>query len=106
MMARTFSVLIAGFALVAAGSLHAAGDATAGKKKTQMCEGCHGVDGYRTAYPKVYPAPRLGGQNPEYIVKALQAYRSGERKHPSMLSIAGSLSDEDMANLAAYYAGK
>ncbi len=106
MTARTLAVLMAGFALVAAGPLHAEGDATAGKKKTQMCEGCHGIDGYRTAYPKVYPAPRLGGQSAAYLVKALQDYKAGARKHPSMLSIAASLSDADMANLAAYYAGK
>lgn len=101
MMARTFSVLLVG--LIAAGPLHAEGDAGAGKQKTQMCEGCHGIDGYRTAYPKVYSAPRLGGQNAAYIVKALQDYKSGARKHPSMVGVASSLSDADMANLAAYY---
>lgn len=106
MMARTFAVLMAGFALLTVSPLHAEGDAAAGKKKTQMCEGCHGIDGYRTAYPKVYPAPRLGGQSAAYIVKALQDYKNGGRKHPSMVSIASSLSDADMANLAAYYAGK
>ncbi|MBM3394731.1 MAG: cytochrome c [Betaproteobacteria bacterium] len=103
MMARTLVVLLAGIAL--AGPLHA-GDAAEGKKKTQMCEGCHGIDGYRTAYPKVYSAPRLGGQHAEYLIKALQAYKSGERKHPSMVGVAGSLTDADMANLAAYYAAQ
>jgi cytochrome c553 len=68
-----------------------------------MCEGCHGVPGFRTAYPEVYAVPRLGGQHPEYIVKALQEYRSGEREHPSMRSIAASLTDQDMADLGAYY---
>jgi cytochrome c553 len=62
------------------------------------------VAGYRTAYPVVFSAPKLGGQSAAYIVKALQDYRSGGRKHPSMNSIAGSLSDQDMADLAAYYA--
>jgi cytochrome c553 len=103
MISRIQAVLIAGLTLFAATPLYAEGDATAGKKKTQMCEGCHGIDGYRTAYPKVYPAPRLGGQNAAYIVKALQDYRSGARKHPSMLGIAASLSDQEMADLAAYY---
>ena len=79
------------------------GDAGAGIQKKQMCEGCHGVAGYRTAYPVVYTAPKLGGQSAPYIVKALQDYRSGGRKHPSMNSIAASLSDQDMADLAAYY---
>ncbi|MFN0316987.1 MAG: c-type cytochrome [Burkholderiales bacterium] len=101
MTARILAVLIAGFAL--ASPLYAQGDAAAGKKKTQMCEGCHGIDGYRTAYPKVYPAPRLGGQSTAYLVKALKDYQNGARKHPSMVGIATSLSEQDMADLAAYY---
>jgi len=68
-----------------------------------MCEGCHGIPDWRTAFPEVYSVPRLGGQHAEYIVKALQEYKSGEREHPSMRSIAASLSDQDMADLAAYY---
>ena len=70
-----------------------------------MCIGCHGIAGYKTAYPVVYQVPKIAGQQAEYIVKALQAYKSGARKHPSMRGIAASLSDEDMAELAAYYAG-
>jgi cytochrome c553 len=79
------------------------GNAQAGIQKKQMCEGCHGVPGYRTAYPVVYSAPKLGGQGAAYIVKALQDYRSGARKQPSMNSVAASLTDRDMADLAAYY---
>lgn len=79
------------------------GSAEAGKKKTQMCAGCHGLEGFRTAYPVVYSVPKLGGQNANYIVAALKAYKSGDRNHPSMRGIAGSLSDQDMADLAAYY---
>jgi len=81
------------------------GDSAAGARKTQMCAGCHGIDGWRTAYPEVYHVPKLGGQHPEYIVKALQEYKSGERSHPSMRAIAATLSDQDMADLAAYYGG-
>ena len=81
------------------------GDAVAGQRKTQMCAGCHGIDGWRTAYPEVYSVPKIGNQHPAYIVKALQAYKSGERQHPSMRAIAASLSDQDMADLAAYYGG-
>jgi cytochrome c553 len=81
------------------------GDPVAGQRKTQMCAGCHGIDGWRTAYPEVYSVPKIGGQHPAYIVKALQAYKSGERNHPSMRAIAASLSDRDMADLAAYYGG-
>src|SRR3954462_3146383 len=80
-----------------------AGDAVAGQQKTQMCSGCHGIEGWRTAFPEVYQVPRIAGQNAPYIVKALQEYKSGERNHPSMRALAASLSDKDMADLAAYY---
>lgn len=70
-----------------------------------MCAGCHEIAGYRTAYPSVYTVPKLGGQSADYIVAALEAYKSGARKHPSMTAIAASLSAQDMADLAAYYSG-
>jgi cytochrome c553 len=89
---------------VAAQTAPAQGDAAKGREKIQMCAGCHGIQGYRTAFPEVYTVPHIGGQHAAYIVKSLQAYRSGERNHPSMRAIASTLSDEDMANLAAYYA--
>ena len=69
-----------------------------------MCAGCHGIGGYKTAFPEVYSVPKLGGQHAAYIVKALQAYKSGERSHSTMKAIAADLSDKDMADLAAYYA--
>ncbi len=81
------------------------GDAQAAKKKIAICEGCHGIPGYRTAYPTVYHVPMLGGQQAGYLAKALQAYKSGERNHPSMRGVAAGLSEQDMADLAAYYAG-
>jgi cytochrome c553 len=81
-----------------------AGDPVKGRESVQMCQGCHGIEGWRTAFPEVYKVPRLAGQHEAYLVKALQAYRSGERSHPSMKAIAATLSDRDMANLAAYYA--
>src|SRR4051812_26507372 len=68
-----------------------------------MCIGCHGIPGYKTAFPSVYHVPKIAGQQPAYIVNALKAYKSGERTHPSMRGIAASLSDQDMADLAAYY---
>ena len=80
-----------------------AGDAAAGQRKNSMCIGCHGIPGYKTAFPDVYRVPKLGGQQAAYIVKALQAYKSGDRPHPSMRAIAAGLSDQDMADLAAYY---
>jgi cytochrome c553 len=75
------------------------------KNNVSMCIGCHGIPGYKTAYPEVYHVPKLGGQSPVYLVNALKAYRSGDRKHPSMRGIAASLSDKDMEDLAAYYGG-
>ena len=81
----------------------AAGSAEAAKSKVSMCIGCHGIAGYKTAYPDVYHVPKIGGQTPAYIVNALRAYKTGERSHPSMKGIAASLSDQDMADLAAYY---
>jgi cytochrome c553 len=80
------------------------GDAAKGAQKNQMCTGCHGIEGWRTAFPEVYSVPRIGGQHEAYIVKALQQYKSGERRHPSMRAIAAPLSEQDMADLAAYYA--
>src|SRR5262252_6192579 len=76
------------------------GDPAKGREKTRMCQGCHGIDGWRTAYPEVYHVPRLGGQHEAYLVKALQEYKNGDRTHPSMRAIAASLSDEDILNLA------
>jgi len=69
-----------------------------------MCSGCHGIGGYRTVFPEVYHVPKLGGQHAAYLVKALQEYKAGSRSHPSMKAIAAGLSDQDMADLAAYYA--
>ena len=70
-----------------------------------MCIGCHGIPGYKTAFPDVYHVPKIAGQQPGYIINALKAYKSGERSHPSMRGIAASLSDEDMKKLADYYGG-
>jgi len=79
------------------------GNAEAAKSKISMCVGCHGIPDYKTAYPHVYHVPMITGQQPVYIVNALQAYKSGARSHPSMRGIAQSLSEQDMADLAAYY---
>lgn len=82
-----------------------AGDAARGKAISYTCLGCHGISGYKNAYPN-YSVPKLEGQHPEYMVLALQAYRSGERSHLTMHSQASSLSDQDMADVAAYFSGK
>ena len=68
-----------------------------------MCIGCHGIPGYKTAFPDVYHVPKIAGQSPAYIVAALKAYKSGERSHPSMRGIAATLTEENMKELADYY---
>jgi len=80
------------------------GDAAAGLKKNAMCIGCHGIVGYQASFPEIYKVPKIAGQGEKYIVSALNAYKKGERKHPTMRGIATSLSDQDMADLAAFYA--
>jgi len=81
------------------------GNADAAKGKVSMCIGCHGIPMYKTAFPEVYSVPKIAGQSPDYIVKALQEYRAGERSHPTMRGIARGLTDQDMADVAAYYGG-
>ena len=80
------------------------GDIEAGKGKIFMCIGCHGIEGYRASFPEVYRVPKIAGQNAEYIVAALKEYQSGARTFPSMIAVAHSLSEQDMLDLAAYYA--
>ncbi len=82
------------------------GDAKAGEKKNSMCIGCHNIPGYKASFPIVYSVPMITGQSPKYIENALQAYKKGERSHPTMRAIAGSLSEQDMADLAAFYGAK
>jgi cytochrome c553 len=93
-------------ALLLSASAWAEGDPARGRARAQMCEGCHGIADYRTAYPQVYPVPKIGGQQAAYIVKTLQDYQTGARKHPTMRGIAATLTDQDMADLASYYAGE
>ena len=81
----------------------AAQDAKAGEKKAAMCIGCHGIPDYKASFPEVYRVPMIAGQNAKYIVSALTQYKKGDRKHPTMRGIAQSLSDQDMADLAAFY---
>ncbi len=93
------------FALAAVISLPAAaaGDPAAGRTKADTCVGCHGIPYYTNAYPN-YRVPKLGGQSAEYIVTALKAYRSGERSHTTMHAQAGSMTDQDMEDIAAFLA--
>ncbi len=92
-----------GFAVLSAPTAYAGDAAAAGRLKAEGCLGCHGIEGYRNAYPS-YRVPKIGGQTETYLVAALKAYRSGERQHPTMQAQGASLSDEDIADLAAWLA--
>jgi cytochrome c553 len=81
------------------------GDAARGATIAETCYGCHGVPGSHNAYPS-YLVPKLGGQNADYIEVALQGYRRGTRSHPTMQAQASSLSDQDIADIAAYFAAR
>lgn len=101
-MPRIFSALLI-VALVSPATAHAAGDPETGRIKAYTCTGCHGIPGYNNAYP-TYKVPKLGGQNYEYLVISLQAYRSGERTHQTMELQAQALADQDIKDIAAYFA--
>ena len=90
-------------ALIAAPAAMAGGNPDAGRLKANTCMGCHGIPGYNNAYP-TYRVPKLGGQAPEYIAAALTAYKTGERPHKTMQAQAVSLSEQDIADIAAYLA--
>lgn len=79
------------------------GNAAAAEKKVAMCIGCHGIPGYQASFPEIHKVPMISGQNAKYIEAALLAYQKGDRRHPTMKGIAASLSEQDIADLAAYY---
>lgn len=89
--------------LILASPAAAEGSLERGAKLGYSCLGCHGIDGYRNAYPS-YRVPRLGGQKAAYLATAIQGYRDGAREHPTMKAQASSLSDQDIEDLAAYLA--
>lgn len=98
-------VLATGAAVATSTALAAdvVGNPKAAQSKVEMCIGCHGIPGYKASFPEVYQVPMIGGQSAKYIESALHAYKKGDRKHPSMRGIATSLSDQDIADVAAYY---
>ena len=89
------------FAAEPAATNPAKGDPQAGRALVYTCGGCHGVTGYRNAYPN-YHVPRIAGQNFDYLVAALTEYKKGERAHPTMRAQGESLSEQDINNIAAY----
>ena len=100
-MLRLHAILAAASLALAAPLAQAQGPTT--ENFHAQCIGCHGIPGYKTAFPEVYHVPKIAGQQPGYIISALKAYQSGERSHPSMRGIAASLTEEDMKKLADYY---
>lgn len=92
------------FAGTAMAQQAAPGDAKRGKEMSYTCLGCHGIDGYKNAYPD-YSVPKLQGQHAEYLAAALHGYRDGDRAHLTMHSEASTLSEQDIADIAVYFAG-
>jgi cytochrome c553 len=78
-------------------------NADAGTKKVAQCIGCHGIPGYQASFPEIHKVPMIAGQNAKFIEASLKAYAKGERKHPTMRGVAGSMSEQDMADVAAFY---
>jgi cytochrome c553 len=98
-------VLLAGCAAAASAQQPAAGgDAKAAAQQVSMCTGCHSIPGYQASFPRVYRVPMIAGQSAAYIEAALRAYAKGERSHPTMDGISRTLSDKQIADIAAYYA--
>lgn len=97
------SLLAAAWAILPVASGAQEGDPKAGAVKAIPCQGCHGIKGYFNVYPS-YHVPFVGGQHAEYIVAALKAYKNGDRGHKTMQAQAATLSEQDMADIAAYFA--
>lgn len=106
LMTTVFAFAVASVTALSSGAMaqEVKGDIKAGQGKIDMCIGCHGIPGYQTAFPEVHKVPKISGQGAAYISSALNAYKTGARKHPSMRGIADSLTDQDIADVAAYYA--
>jgi cytochrome c553 len=103
LLSSMFALAVASVTAISAQAQEVKGDAKAAEQKIAMCIGCHGIKGYQASFPEVYRVPMISGQNAKYIAAALNAYKKGERKHPTMRGIADSLSDQDIADVAAYY---
>jgi cytochrome c553 len=99
---KSIAGIVCAAAMLVSGNGLAAGDVAAGRDKAFTCTGCHSAPGLRNAYPG-YTVPKIGGQHAEYIVIALKAYQSRERTHPTMQAHASTMSEQDMADIAAYF---
>lgn len=103
LLTSMFALAVASVTAVSALAQEIKGDAKAAEQKIAMCIGCHGIKGYQASFPEVYRVPMISGQNAKYIVASLNAYKKGERKHPTMRGISETLTEQDMADLGAYY---
>ena len=97
------TAMLAALLATPAWSSEVVGDARAGAQKNDMCLGCHGILDFKTGFPNVHHVPKIHGQNGKYIAAALAEYKRGERKHPAMRAVASTLSEQDMADLGAYF---
>ncbi len=104
-MKNSLALLGCAIAMACASVATAAGDAAEGRQKAFTCTGCHSAPGLRNAYPS-YSVPKLGGQHEEYLIIALKAYQSKERSHPTMQAHAATMSEQDMADIAAYFSSQ
>ncbi len=102
-LAPLATLLVACATILSTQAAEVQGDAKAGEKKIAMCIGCHGIQGYQASFPEIYKVPKISGQGAKYIASALSAYKKGDRKHPTMRGIGDNLSEQDMADLGAYY---
>jgi len=97
------AALVASVTVFAAHAEGVQGDPQAGAKKNAMCIGCHGIVGYQASFPEVYKVPKISGQGGKYIAASLNAYKKGERKHPTMKGVSVTLTEQDIADLSAFY---
>lgn len=107
---KTIRILCAAGAMAIASAASAQqpapADPEAARAHISMCTGCHTIPGYQASFPRVYRVPKIGGQSAKYIEAALQGYKKGERDHPTMQAIAKGLTDQQIADIAAYYAAR
>ncbi len=103
LLSSVFALFVTSVTVPAAMAQEVKGDAKAGAGKVATCIGCHGIKGYQASFPEVYKVPMISGQGAKYISSALTAYQKGERRHPTMRGIATALSEQDIADVAAYY---
>jgi cytochrome c553 len=101
-MTKLVAPLLLALAGLVATAAHAQ-DVKRGEQRAAQCIGCHGIAGYQSSFPEVHRVPMISGQSAQYIVASLQAYAKGERKHPTMRGVAGMLTEQEMADLGAYY---